>query len=182
MGVVADIGRSLRHGPRAVVREQLAQGANESRVLAFLMIGCFLVVVAQLPPLAHDAAVGADDRLVTPLARSLPPEQRSLDVMLAYTIMPWLLMAPLAFYAIAGVTHLVSRALGGQGTAFGARLAMFWSWLAATPLVLLTGLLTGFTGSSVLSNGVGLLWIAIFVAFWWQAQQEASRAPQPHGA
>lgn len=165
MGVVADIGRSLRHGPRAVVREQLAQGPNEARAFAFLMIGCALVFVAQWPRLMRTAQLEGDD--FTRLA--------------AYAMLGWLMIWPLAFYLVAGLTHAVSRALGGQGTAFAARLAMFWSWLAASPLGLLTGVLAGFTGASAVTNLAGLLWIAVFAAFWWQAQREAARRPQAHG-
>ena len=161
MGVAADIVRSLRHGPRAVMREQLALGANEPRALALLMLGCMLVFVAQWPRLMREAQLTGDDftRLV------------------AYALLGWLAIWPLVFYGLAGVMHAISRALGGQGTPFGARLAMFWSWLAVSPLALLTGLLAGFTGGSVLTNLSGILWIAVFILFWWQAQREASRSP-----
>ena len=159
MGVAADILRSLRHGPRAVVREQLAQGPNESRALAFLMIGCALVFVAQWPRLMREAQLTGDDftRLV------------------AYALLGWLAIWPLVFYGLAGLAHAVSYATGGQGTPFGARLAMFWSWLAAAPLGLLTGALAGFTGASVLTNLAGAVWLLVFLAFWAFSQREASR-------
>lgn len=182
MGVAADIGTSLRHGPRAVVRRQLAQGPNEARALAFLMIGCFLVALAQLPALARDASAGVEGLLVTPLARGIPPEYRTLDVFLAYTVLSWLIIVPLVFFGLAILVHAVSRAFGGQGTPFGARLALFWSWLAASPLALVTGALAGFTGPSVITNLAGIFWIAVFGAFWWQAQREAAEAGQvQHG-
>jgi hypothetical protein len=171
MGVAADIGRSLRHGPRAVVREHLAQGPNEARALAFLMIGCALVYLAQWPRLEREALAN----------RSLPSGGPEFDQLAGTALFGWLMLLPLVFYFVAGVTHLLSRAMGGQGTPFGARLAMFWSWLAAAPLGLLTGALTGFTGGSLLSNLAGVLWIAVFAAFWWQAQREAARGPQAHG-
>lgn len=165
MGVLADIGRTLRRGPRAVVREQLTRGADESRALAFLMIGCGLIFVAQWPRLMREAQLTGDDftRLV------------------AYALLGWLAIWPLVFYGLAALVHAVGRAFGREGTPFGSRLAMFWSWLAASPLGLLTGVLAGFTGPSVLTNLAGILWIAAFVVFWWQAQQEASRARQVHG-
>ena len=161
MGVAADIVRSLRHGPRTVVREQLAQGINEPRALAFLMLGCALVFVAQWPRLMREAQLTGEDftRLVT------------------YELLGWLTIWPLLFYGLAGLTYAVSRARGGQGTPFGTRLATFWSWLAASPLALLTGLFAGFTGGSVLTNLAGVLWIAVFVAFWWQSQREVSKSP-----
>jgi hypothetical protein len=162
MGLVADIVRSLRYGPRAVVREQLDQGANESRVLAFLMIGCALIFVAQWPRLMREAQLTGDDftRLV------------------AYALLGWLAIWPLVFYGLATLAHAVSRAMGGQGTPFGARLAMFWSWLAAAPLGLLTGAVAGFTGASVLTNLMGAAWLLVFVALWGLSQREASRHPE----
>ncbi|HVG49461.1 MAG TPA: YIP1 family protein [Rubellimicrobium sp.] len=165
MGVAADILRSLRHGPRVVVREQLAQGPNESRALAFLMIGCALIFVAQWPRLMREAQLTGDDftRLV------------------AYALLGWLAIWPLVFYGLATVAHALSRAMGGQGTPFGARLAMFWSWLAAAPLGLLTGVLAGFTGASLLTNLAGASWIIVFAAFWWQSQREAAQRLQAHG-
>lgn len=180
MGVAADIGRSFREGPAPVIRDHLARGASEARALAFLMIGCALVVVAQLPALARDAAIRSDHALITPLARSLPPEHRTLDAMLAYTLLSWLIIAPLLFYGLAGITHTLSRAFGGHGTALGARLALFWSWLAASPIALASGVLGGFLGPQA-TNLAGILWVAVFAAFWWLSQREAARGPAVHG-
>lgn len=181
MGLAADIVRTWRSGPVPVMREHLARGAIEPRSLAFLMIGCALVVLAQMPALARDAAAVAGQPLATPLARSLPPELRSLDVMLAYTILAWLIIVPLLFYGLAAVAHLASRGLGGQGTPAGARLAMFWSWLSAAPMALLAGAAGGFLGADA-ANVLGILWIAVFAAFWWLSQREAARRPAAHGA
>jgi hypothetical protein len=175
MGVVADIGRTWRRGPRGVTRDHIARGPGEARAFGFLMIGSFLVVVSQLPALSRDAAAAAMGAPVTTqLARSLPPEFRTMDVMAAYTILPWLVIAPLVFYALALLAHSVSRLLGGQGTPFGARVALFWSWLAAAPLALLTGLMAALAGATA-ANVVGALWIAAFAAFWWLSQREAAR-------
>jgi hypothetical protein len=165
MGVAADIGRSLRHGPVAVMREHLARGENEARALAFLMLGCFLVFVAQWPRHARTVRLEGDE-----FAR-----------LVAYDILAWLVIWPLVFYALAALTHLVSRSLGGRGTPATARLALFWSWLAASPLALLTGLLGGVTGSAALANAAGILWVAVFAAFWWLSQREAARGPEPRG-
>jgi hypothetical protein len=178
MGVVADIGRSWFRGPRAVVREHIARGPGEGRAFGFLMIGSLLVVVAQLPALSRDAAAAALGMPVTtPLARSLPAEFRTMDVMVTYTVVPWLVIAPLVFFGLAFLAHLISRGLGGQGTAFGARIALFWSWLAASPLALLTGLMAALAGP-LAANVTGILWVAVFGAFWWVAQQEAAQGTE----
>jgi hypothetical protein len=182
MGISADIWRSWRHGPGPVIREHVARGPGEARAFAFLMIGLFLVVLAQFPALSRDAAAAATGQaLVTTLARSLPPEARTMDAMAAYTIMPWLLLMPIVFYALALLAHGLSNLLGGHGTAFGARVALFWSWLAAAPVALLAGLMSAFADRTA-TNVTGILWIAVFAAFWWLSQREAARGPVVHGA
>ncbi|NAZ36835.1 hypothetical protein [Rubellimicrobium sp. CFH 75288] len=157
MGVVADIGRSFRNGPRVVMREHMARGQQETRAFAFLMIGCVLVFVAQWP------------RLV----RVSREEGREMAQLLAYEMLAWLIIWPLIFYALAGLAHVISRLAGGQGTAYGARLALFWSWLAAVPLGLLYGVAAALAGPSLLANLVGAAWIAAFLLFWILCQREA---------
>ena len=39
--------------------------------------------------------------------------------------------------------------MGGQGSAYGARLAVFWALLSSAPLVLLNGLVAGFIAARV---------------------------------
>jgi hypothetical protein len=146
------------------MREHLGRGVLEARSLAFLIIGCLLVFVAQWPRHARTVQMSGDE-----FAR-----------LAAYDILAWLVIWPLVFYFLAWITYVVSRATGGRGTTGTARLAMFWSWLAASPLALLTGIAFGATGPSVLTNLAGLTWVAVFGTFWWQSQREAAR-PHPHG-
>ena len=165
MGVAADIARSLCAGPAPAMRDHLARGVVEARSLAFLMLGCLLVFVGQWPRLMRRAEAEGEE-----FAR-----------LVAYDLLGWMVIWPLAFYAVAGLTQVVSRATGGQGSPGTARLALFWSWLAAAPLGLLTGLLAGLTGNGLVTNLAGILWIATFAAFWWLCQREAARAPALHG-
>ena len=165
MGVAADIGRSFRTGPVPVIREHLARGPDESRSFAFLMLGCLLVLVGQWP--RH--------------ARTVQLEGDEFSRLAAYAILAWMVFWPLIFYFLAWVTHRRSRATGGGGSAAGARLAMFWSWLAASPLGLLTGLVAGFTGASAMTNLAGIAWLAVFAGFWLLSQREAAQGPAAHG-
>ena len=158
MGVAADIARSYRAGPLPVFREHLARGPIEARSLAFLMIGSLLVLVGQWPRHARTVQMMGDE----------------FSRLVAYDFLAWLVIWPLVFYFMAWLVHLISRATGGQGSSATARLAMFWSWLAAAPLGMLTGLMSGLTGASALTNLAGILWIAVFMAFWWLSQREAA--------
>ena len=156
MAVTTDIVASYR-GPRRVVRRLLAAGANEGRALAILMAGCAVTFVAQWPRLAREAHFSGED--VYPL--------------LGGALLAWLFIAPLAFYALAFAAHLACRALGGAGDGFAARMALFWSWLAASPLLLLNGLVAGFIGPGPALTLVGALWLGVFAWFLVSTLREA---------
>ncbi|MEO0865918.1 MAG: YIP1 family protein, partial [Pseudomonadota bacterium] len=55
---------------------------------------------------------------------------------------------------------------GGKGSAYGARLALFWALLASSPLVLLHGLTAGFVGPGIELQFVGFVWLVVFLWFW----------------
>ncbi|MEO1641185.1 MAG: YIP1 family protein [Pseudomonadota bacterium] len=163
MAVTNDIVRTYR-SPRAVMRDLLDQGKREDRAIAFLIISCFLIFVAQWPRLSRTAA-GFD---LAPGA-----EVPELDRLMAYEFMAWLMIWPLFLYFLAAFTHWIARALGGQGTSYGARLALFWSMLATVPLLLLHGLMAGFVGPGLETNIVGAIWVAAFAYIWFQSLREA---------
>ena len=163
MAVTNDIVRAYR-SPRAVMRDLLDQGKREDRAIAFLIISCFLIFVAQWPRLSRNAA-GFD---LAPGA-----EVPELDRLMAYEFMAWLMIWPLMLYFLAAITHGIARAMGGQGTVYGARLALFWSMLATVPLLLLHGLMAGFVGPGLETNIVGAIWVAAFTYIWFQSLREA---------
>ncbi|WP_146591606.1 YIP1 family protein [Puniceibacterium confluentis] len=149
MPVTRDIAASYR-GPGAVMRRLLASGPREDRALAILMAACGLIFVAQWPALSRQAHL----------------EGRELNELLAGALFGWIFLAPLLLYGLAALSHLVARAFGGRGSWYGARLALFWSLLAATPLVLLNGLVAGLVGQGAALTLVGILWCAVFLWFW----------------
>ena len=163
MAVTADIMRSWR-GPRAVMRDLLAQGKREDRALAYLIVFCLLVFVAQWPRLARTAA-GFD------LAPGAEP--RDLMQMMSYELFAWITIWPLAFYGIAAVSHLVAKVFRGRGTFYTARLALFWSLLASVPVLLLYGLMAGFLGPVAGTHLVGAAWGVGFLWIWLQSLREA---------
>ncbi len=160
MAVSRDILRSWRH-PRLVMRDLLAVGRREDRALAFLMVGCFLVFVAQWPRLMRVSSLGNG------------AEATDLTMLLSTSFFLWVTIMPLALYGVAALTHLAARLLGGRGSWYGARLALFWSILATAPLLMFHGLVFGFMGEGAATDLVGLLVLAGCLAVWASGLYEA---------
>jgi hypothetical protein len=83
----------------------------------------------------------------------------------------------LLFYALAGLVHLLARLAGWRSTALRARLALFWSLLAASPLWLLHGALTGVFGPGSVTLIIGLVILAAFLTIWWNTLRAALLEP-----
>ncbi|MCR8723711.1 YIP1 family protein [Frigidibacter sp. ROC022] len=160
MSVTGDIWESWR-APRRVLRRLLAQGQREDRVLVYLLVGCGLIYVSSWPGLAQAAR----------LDPSVPLEARLGGGMLA-----WLALIPLAAYVLAAVSHLLARALGGQGSFYGARLALFWALLAASPAWLAQAAL-GAVAPGAVARIAAALALAGFLWLWLTALLEAERRP-----
>jgi hypothetical protein len=159
MPVARDIVRTYS-APRRVTRALYSMGQREDRAIMWLMIGCFLVFISRLPALKRAAVeTGTNFQQDT-----------------VYAFFSLLIVAPLLFYAIAFILFGVTRAVRPSATAYGARLAVFWGWLAATPLALFYGLLVGFNGlnhpGTVL---VGAIWLAALIWFWINGLIETSK-------
>ncbi|WP_044043986.1 hypothetical protein [Octadecabacter antarcticus] len=159
MPVSRDIMRMYR-APRRVTRALYAMGPREDRAIMWLMIGCFLVFLSRLPALQRMAVeTGTDFQRDT-----------------VYAFFSLLFIAPLLFYAIAFILYGVTRLLRPAATVYGARLAVFWGWLAATPLALFYGLLVGFNGLDHPGTAlVGALWLAALIWFWINGLIETSK-------
>lgn len=136
--------------PGAVVRRLVSEGPREDRALFFLMVACGLVFVAQLPRLAREAHLTGTE----------------LNMLLGGTLLAWIVIAPLILYALAAIAHIIGRVLGGQGSGYGARVALFWALLASAPLMLLRGLVAGFIGEGLQLDIVDFVWFLCFVWFW----------------
>ena len=167
MAVTTDIVRTWR-GPRTVVRKLLAAGQREDRAIAYVMVACLLIFVAQWPRLTREASG---------FGSSSSEEAPQLAQLIAYEFMGWLMIWPLLLYAIAAVTHVIAKGFGGQGTFYTARIALFWSLLATTPVLLLYGLIVGFLGQGPGANLVGAVWFIAFAVIWFQSFREAESAP-----
>ena len=126
------------------------------------MAACALIFVSQWPALArmahHDPAI-------------------PLDARLGGALMGTLFLLPLFAYALAALSHLAARALGGRGSHHGARLALFWALLAISPLMLLQGLARGLAGPGPAQTALGVAVLVCFLAVWASGLIEAERAP-----
>ncbi len=160
MPVTADITATY-WGPAKVMRRLLDIGQREDRALAFLMAACVIIFIAQMPRLSREAHLTG----------------QNLNMLMGGTLVAWIFFAPLLLYALAAVSHLIAAALGGKGSWYGARLALFWSLLASTPLVLLHGLIAGFIGPGPGLQLVGASWLAVFGWFWLSSLAQAERSP-----
>lgn len=150
MSITRDILASWRR-PRQVMRRHLGAGPREDRPLIFVMAACAVIFVAQWPRLAREAY----------LAPEVPLQARLAGALLAIVF-----LAPLVFYALAALVHLVLRLVGGRGSFHGARLALFWALLAVSPAMLLQGLVAGFIGPGPAQTAVGLVVLVAFLAIW----------------
>lgn len=149
------------------MRELLATGAREDQAIVYLFAACLLIFIGQWPRLSRNAYVfdvaeeaGASNFLV----------------LMTYEFVAWLMVWPLAFYFIAALSHVVAKALGGKGNWLGARLALFWSLLVASPVLLLHGLTSGLIGPGNEANLIGAIWLAGFSMIWLLSLFEAERA------
>ena len=158
MPISSDMVATYR-GPRRAFARLLSSEVREDRALMILMAGCLIAFVARWPALARQAHISGDD----------------LNMLLGGALMAWLFIAPLVLYALAALSHILAKLLRGQGDWYGARVALFWSLLASSPLMLLNGLIEGFVGPGPGLQLVGLLWFIVFMWFWLSGLLEAER-------
>ena len=158
MAFVSDIVASWRR-PATVMRRHLNRGTSEP--FAFTLLLAFLIVafIAQWPEVARATAPTPG----VPLA----PHLLGRAMALLATIPLW--------YALAALGRIGARALQGQGTWYGARVALFWALDTVTPLVLLAGLVAGLIGPGLQLTAVGFATFAAFVMFWLLNLREAGR-------
>lgn len=159
MPVSSDIVATYK-GPRRAFVRILSMGQREDRALMMLMAGCLIAFIARWPALARQAHL----------------TDVELNMLLGGALLAWLFIAPLALYAIAALSHVIAKALRGQGDWYGARVALFWSLLASSPLLLLNGLIEGMIGEGPGLQAVGFTWFVVFMWFWISGLIVAERA------
>lgn len=180
MPVTTDIVQSWRR-PRAVMRRHLAMGEREDRAIMFLMLACGLIALAQLPRLAREAFQAGEilqrAPAISPVARFWVDtfEDSNMERLVTYTLLAWIMMAPLIFYGLAWLCYAVLKLIGLPITPYDARLSLFWALLASIPAALLYGLSAGFVGPSPGTTLSGALWLGGFAVIWVFCLYEVTR-------
>jgi len=147
MSVTRNMARTYR-APRATTRGMIAQGITEPQILAFGLISCGLIFVAQWPGLSRAAA----------LDPSITFEQRMGGALFGI-----MFMLPLLLYGVAGLLQLVLRVLAGPVQGLHVRLVLFWSLLSVTPLMLVQGGLAALLGPTQAVTSFGFVVTAVFL-------------------
>jgi hypothetical protein len=80
-------------------------------------------------------------------------------------------------YGVAALSHVIAKIFGGQGSWYTARLALFWTLLATSPLVLFYGLVRGLIGPGSQAVLVGAIGAVVFLLIWVQSLREAESKP-----
>ena len=117
------------------------------------MGACLLTYVAQWPYLARQAHLDGFD----------------LQTSLAASLLAWLLIAPLLLYTLALFVYFFHKVLGGGKSSAQVRMGLFWSFFAASPVMMLLGIVKGFLGSGPAENIVGFAWLVMLAYFIFSA-------------
>lgn len=141
-GILARVIRTWRN-PRRVMHAQAS--LSEGGLFAILFMAMTLAFLAQLP-VRKRAAI---------LDPTISFEMWSFGSLVGVII------AALMAYVLAG---LVALMLGRRISGHGSRVALFWSALAVSPLMLVSGLAEGYLGPV---PAILVLRIGIFAAFIW---------------
>ncbi len=158
MTVTTDLVATWR-SPRAAVRRHLARGVSEPFAFTLLLVFLILAFVGQWPAAAREAYL-ADEPSSAPRILG-----RGLAVLA--TIPLW--------YGLAAVSRVIARAMGGKGTWYAARIALFWALATVGPLMLLQGLVIGMIGPGPALWSVNVVVGLAFLWLWLTMLHEAER-------
>ena len=148
MALTSDIVESW-HSPRRVVRRLRGAGRSEPFVFTFLFVFLLMAIVSAAPLLARQAALEHG-----------PVAPRLLGAVYGAVI------AVPILYSLAALGHLVARLMGGTGSFYDGRLALFWALICTTPAMLVCGLARALTQNTLGVTILGFLTLAVFLIFY----------------
>ncbi len=158
MSVTTDIVQGWTR-PRAVIRRHLARGQSEPFAFSLLVTFLVLAFVSLWPVLSRQSLMQPE----------VPMLQRLVAAGLA------LLASIPLWYGVGLISHWIARALGGQGSQYSARLALFAALVAVTPGMLLRGLVAGMIGQGLQADLVGAIVGMAFLWIWISMLHESER-------
>lgn len=110
--------------PRASVRSVLDSKPTEGRVLAFGMFAAIVLFSRQMATILTRPELMADQ-----------------TELVMQSLVSFLFFVPLAYYLMAVIGTVISRAFGGTGHWYEGRVAFFWAAFISAPILLVTGIL-----------------------------------------
>ncbi|MFN0114372.1 MAG: YIP1 family protein [Paracoccaceae bacterium] len=152
MGLTGRIVATYRD-PGGALAGMLAGPRREDRLFAILMAACGFLFLAQWPRLAAEGGAGS---------AGLPP----FEARVAAALFATLFVLPLCLYALAAASRWAFRLMGGRGSHYGARAALFWALLCIAPLVLAQGAIAGAAGPGAARAASGAVVFALFLWLW----------------
>ncbi len=155
---------AYRH-PRLSFERQLSAQFGEARLLFYGMLACFLGLVSRMPSVFRE---------------SLTSEEFPLQAVVASQFVVSLLFGPLLMYLVAAVSHVAFKAFGGRGDWREARLALFWSALAMSPLALIAGVMDVMAADWIHGTALVLI-VVVFVSYWMQCLVRVEFGSGPSG-
>ncbi|TFL18231.1 YIP1 family protein [Jannaschia formosa] len=169
MAVTRDIPRAWLR-PRRVVTELLAGGPSDRVAFVYLAAASVLGFVAQLPALvrrSREIDPELDARIVEEAQAAgmvvVDVADTKFEALMSGALMGWIFIVPLLMYGLAWILRGVAHLLGGRGTGLRVRVALFFSFLAITPALLLLGLTSGFVGPGPAETAVGVILVCGFI-------------------
>lgn len=172
MAVTRDIPRAWIR-PQAVMADLLARNPDDRVAFTYLAAGSVLGFVSQLPATvrrSREVDPDFDARLLQEageagLATGDLAEVK-FDALISGALMGWIFIVPLAMYILAFLARLVGALFRGHGDGLRQRVALFWSFLAISPALLLLGLTSGFIGPGPAETLVGTIVVCGFIWIW----------------
>lgn len=158
MALIPDILGSWRN-PAKVLRRHLQRPQSEPFAFTFLVTFLLISFVAQWPGASRAAHLQPDQPMVQTLVAT--------GLALLATIPLW--------YGLAALSRLLAQILGGKGTWYGARLALFWALVTISPAMLLQGLTSGFLGQGPQATALNVVIGLAFLTLWFLMLKEAER-------
>ena len=158
MALIPDIIDSW-HAPAKGLRRHLARPRSEPFAFTFLVTFLLISFVAQWPSASRTAYLHPDQPMVQTL--------EATGLALLASIPLW--------YGLAALSRLIAQGLGGKGTWYGARLALFWALVTVSPAMLLQGLTAGFLGQGPQATALNIAIGLAFLTLWVFMLREAER-------